>query len=47
MTNKGDASVFKVGEMAMKNANGKSNIKIGKSLNTGKGSLSEIGLLMI
>jgi len=47
MLNKGDASVFKVGEMVMKNGNGQSNIKIGKSVNTGKGSLSEIGLLML
>jgi len=46
MLNKGDASVFKVGEMVMNNQQGMSNIKIGKSLNTGKGSISEIGLLI-
>jgi len=47
MLNKGDASVFRVGEMVMNNGQGQSNIRIGKSINAGKGSLSEIGLLML
>merc|ERR1712070_86376 len=44
MLNKGEGSIFKVGEMVMNNGQGVSNIKIGKSVNSGKGSESDIGL---
>ena len=45
MMNKGDKSVFMIGESPMSNKKGSSNIKVGKSVNVGKGSVSEIGLL--
>lgn len=47
MLNKGQGSVFKVGEMAMSNKKGQASINVGKSMNTGAGSLSEIGLMLI
>jgi len=45
MLNKGDGSVFKVGEMAMSNKKGQANIMVGNDVNKGKGSISEIGLM--
>jgi len=45
MLNKGDGSIFKVGELAMNNQKGVSNLNITNSINTGKGSESDIGLL--